>query len=1119
MTAVRTALPRRLAVGPGPADVEPLCVRWPEHGEPEVSGGQGEVRRLLLRRLRGLRLELAADGALFACWGRGAGGTRWSGSWTPVGAGGGARDTVTVEVTASGGSDMWLDGWLVRSPAGTRLDALCLSPGNGGTWPSIVRVRTAMLPVASTGETAAAAGPVREPWGLGFAGTLVVEHPGGPQRGHPVAVAFGPRPRTCRATAAPAMALHSTDPASEGAIWWVAHCTDSAEFTAGGAGPGTRPGEYRLAVRYGPEHEDVGAPGWNVAPDLPAPADFALPMLAHTGRAELTLRGHRFTGALELTGTLELTGRHPFTGEPLTYQARLEAEESRAAGAEPAAEDRSAAGPSSPRAAPPEQPVPPPRELAGRWRALIGPLPGLDLGHDEFASGRERPGPYAWRPQAPDRAAAQDRTAFVRLFRPLDLAVGLVRDPAGDTSDEVPPQPVVLARATAPPTPPEIAAVRDDRTELRSMAERLTLHRRYVEARPLLSDALARYQEAAAAAGWPEQRRGEEIGVLRILDHQTLCDSALYDHRALVGRLAAAARLRGRLANGGPPGTGPAPYTGELVAGTLLAMLGQTHRLGYWRGMLGTDEERVEQVESVEPFYQQLVTVLLDLDQPVAALLAAEAGRARAFADLLGRAAPPLPVLRAARTDTESAPARDTALRPALAAATEAAAEATAHTAPGTAARPTARTVPDTSAPAAPDAHPRDRAAWAFGAPPPLNEARLERLLARHGCPVVAYFLTGDRLVRWIWTVGSGLTPHSQRVDGRTLAQMVGVVSRAGRSEGGAAPGHVREALRWLGELLWPGGPDGVEALLPADPDRPVTVVPHGLLSCVPFAALPDRAGRPLVHRHALSLLPGLSLLEGLLDRRDARRRAPVRTPRLLAFVDPEPMPAGLPSLTWTRTSFPLVAQWYGEGRSRVHSGTEATASRLAAEAAEASVLCLATHAKAYAQQQPAQQRPEPRTRARESAARGEADDGRAYDPMDSYVALARTPGHDGRLRARDLPDLRLGADLIILSACEGGSGRVTADGVIGLGRSFLVRGPTAVLLALSPVREEDSLDLVYRFHEHWLDEGDDRATALRRAQSAYAEMYPDAPERWAWFALLGLSDGPDGKAPPKTPY
>lgn len=1034
-----TAPPWQFAVTPAVPELEPLSVRLPEDGRPEISAGPRALARRLAQRLGGLRLELAADGRLTAHWGRGSGYARWAGSWTAVGD---ASDPYAlVVVSATGGVGLSLDGWLTHDGAGTRLDALYLSPGNGGAWPCAARVRAELHPVSSLPDTPSAAGArketARDPWDRTFEGTLTPQdREGDALPGHPVSVAFGPPPVVCRETTAPAMVLNSTEPGAEWALLWIAHCTDSAEFTVSAACGAADAGETRLAVRYGPDHEDVGSPVLNVPHGHPLPPGFALPVRAGTGQARFTLRGAR------IIGTIELTGRHPFTGEPQVYRAELVARE-----VDRADSGRTVNGP------PDSEPLPSPRDLSGGWRGLLGPLRRLDLPGEAGSS----PGRGPWRLAEPDRAVTADNTAFVRLFHPLDLAVGLVRPAAGGGRGG-PPRPTVLTRTVAPPRSPRATALWHDRIELRAFAQRLAVERRYAEARPLLRRALALYRNAAATTADPVARHNEGISALQILEHQTLCDSALRDERALVDRLEHAARLRASLLGAGPSGTGGVPYTKELVTGTLLAMLGQAHRLGHWREMLDTDEERIAQVQAAEPFHHRLVGVLLDLEAPDAALLAAEAGRARAFADLLGRAG--------GRTS-----ARTRTRRPGVLAAGEADG-AIADGVSGNGADGVA-----------------DEEVWVFGAPPPLNEERLLRLLARHGHPVIAYFLAGDRLVRWTATPEGGLSSHTRQVSTRRLEDAVDAVRRAGRPGGDADPRQVRESLRWLAELLWPA--EG-EIRLPADPDSPVTLVPHGKLFQVPFAALPDSSGTPLVRRHALTVLPALSLLEGLLDRRDARRRRPVRPPELLAFVDPEPMPAGLPALPWTRESFPLVAEVYGEGRSTVYSGRAATAARLAATAGEASVLCLATHAEAYGT-------------GGAGGDRGDQDD--RDDPMDSFVALARTADHDGRLRARDLPGLRLGADLVILSACDSGSGRITADGVIGLGRSFLVRGPTSVLLTLSPVGEEESLDLVYRFHEHWLTGGAGRAAALRRAQLAWAEMYPDDPGRWACFALLGLGD------------
>lgn len=680
-------------------------------------------------------------------------------------------------------------------------------------------------------------------------------------------------------------------------------------------------------------------------------------------------------------------------------------------------------------------PLPAPRGLRGGWRGRYGPLPRLDLDPSPPRTGTETD-THGWRLTADHRAVRDDGRAVLRLFRPLDLAVGLVApraDPAGE------PEFAVLTRTAVHPIAPEAQAVWHDRIGLRHLGQRLTLERRYAEARPLLRRALVLYRRALAAAALPTRQDQERISALQILEHQCACDAATRDEEALIDRLIEAARLRTALIAPDPHQPGAGRFGRQLVTGTLHTLLAQSHRIERSRTLLDTDEERIAQGESAAPYHEQLVTALLDLGEPGTALLAAEAGRARALADLVGR------------SETAQARAADTSAR-------------AAH-APASTIDPPA---PTTDAPANPG--------WVFGAPPPLNEERLRRLLARHGTPVVVYHLHGDRLASWIVGADGTLSPDVRQVPAQRLAAAARTVRLAGLPGQRSSARQVQEALRWLGDLLWPTARD---QRLPLDPEQPVAIVPHGVLYEVPFAALPDREGRPLVQRHALTLLPALSLLEGLLDRREAHRSLPARTPRLLAFVDPEPMPDGLAPLPWTRESFALVAQLYEEGASTVHSGTAATAFRLREAAHDASVLCLATHTQVY------------------GSGPG--------SPLDSFVALARTADHDGRLRARDLAELPLGADLVILTTCESGFGRITADGVIGLGRSLLVRGPTGVLLSLAPIREEDSLDLVHRFHQHWLHEGAGRAAALRRAQLAWAEMYPDAPARWASAVLLGL--------------
>jgi CHAT domain-containing protein len=64
-------------------------------------------------------------------------------------------------------------------------------------------------------------------------------------------------------------------------------------------------------------------------------------------------------------------------------------------------------------------------------------------------------------------------------------------------------------------------------------------------------------------------------------------------------------------------------------------------------------------------------------------------------------------------------------------------------------------------------------------------------------------------------------------------------------------------------------------------------------------------------------------------------------------------------------------------------------------------------------------------------------------------VFAAAYPFEDGLLTADEVAHLDLTADLVVLSACESGLGRVGGDGIIGLSRSFILAGADSVVVSL----------------------------------------------------------------------
>ncbi|MCI0724183.1 MAG: CHAT domain-containing protein, partial [Acidobacteria bacterium] len=112
----------------------------------------------------------------------------------------------------------------------------------------------------------------------------------------------------------------------------------------------------------------------------------------------------------------------------------------------------------------------------------------------------------------------------------------------------------------------------------------------------------------------------------------------------------------------------------------------------------------------------------------------------------------------------------------------------------------------------------------------------------------------------------------------------------------------------------------------------------------------------------------------------------------------------------------------------------------------------------------------------------------------------------DGLLQAREISALSLNADLVILSACDTGAGRLQgAEGIANLVRSFLFAGARSVLASLWSADDIATAALVKQFYAH-LGEEHDKASALRQAKIDLFKKYGDQalPYYWAGFTLQG---------------
>lgn len=100
--------------------------------------------------------------------------------------------------------------------------------------------------------------------------------------------------------------------------------------------------------------------------------------------------------------------------------------------------------------------------------------------------------------------------------------------------------------------------------------------------------------------------------------------------------------------------------------------------------------------------------------------------------------------------------------------------------------------------------------------------------------------------------------------------------------------------------------------------------------------------------------------------------------------------------------------------------------------------------------------------------------------------------------------DLNLNADLVVLSACKTGTGKILeGEGVMSLPRGFIYAGVPNVIASLWKVHDAKTKDLMVSFYKHLLEDNVSYAEALRCAKIDCIKK-GFLPLDWAGFVLIG---------------
>jgi CHAT domain-containing protein/Tfp pilus assembly protein PilF len=384
--------------------------------------------------------------------------------------------------------------------------------------------------------------------------------------------------------------------------------------------------------------------------------------------------------------------------------------------------------------------------------------------------------------------------------------------------------------------------------------------------------------------------------------------------------------------------------------------------------------------------------------------------------------------------------------------------------------------------------------------PEPLAAGEIQRQVLDEQTVLLEYALGDKRSFLWVAareTLAAYELPPRADVE-RAARAVYESVARPGAQD--------RQALAALSRMILGPAADTLKA-------RRLLIVPDGALHYVPFAALPDPAapGRPLLAGHEIVTAPSASVL-ALLRREHESRPRPARAVAVLADPVFERQDArfggtaapnapragaqdalllralssansrGLPRLPFTRREADAILGLVPPGQRR--GAFDFEASRQTAtdpSLAEFRLVHFATHGFL-------------------NSAHPELS-GIVLSLLDKTGSPTR-----GFLTAADVFNLRLNADMVVLSGCQTALGQeLRGEGLVGLSRAFMYAGTARVVSSLWRVDDAATAELMKALYRGVIKEGLSPAAALRAAQLGLMRRarFQD-PFYWAAFQLQG---------------
>jgi len=373
----------------------------------------------------------------------------------------------------------------------------------------------------------------------------------------------------------------------------------------------------------------------------------------------------------------------------------------------------------------------------------------------------------------------------------------------------------------------------------------------------------------------------------------------------------------------------------------------------------------------------------------------------------------------------------------------------------------------------------------ALAKPEPVNVERVQQELDSDTV-LLEYNLAAGR--SYVWVLARDRVSSFSLPPGDSIGNVARTAYASLEKEGAISP-----AMRELSGML-------LRPMVGELRQKRIVVVADGPLDYIPFAMLsdPDQPKNPLLARHEIVHLPSASTL---LVLRQTQKQA--GNSRLLAiFADPvfdtrdsridsaasrsvtdAGLGMNLPRLPFTRQEAQAIAGLVpAAGRMEALDFEATRALLLSKDLGRYQMLHLATHAIVNTEH-----------------------------PELSGIVLSQVDKSgnpiDGVVRLLDLYQMRLAANLVVLSACETALGKqIRGEGLVGLTRGFMYAGAPRVVASLWKVNDRATAELMRLFYQRMLGPAKMRpAAALRSAQLALSQQPRwRSPYYWAAFVLQG---------------